>query len=366
MGRPKSEDIFHVFKFGDRKNWYMWYYQGDRRVKEATKYSRALYTRDQVLRFINVDVNKEREKIIPGYLTVGILRDQMLDRIEQEGKRKGTVSNYRNALDHLVAEFGSDFPVRDVSRSAVWRIQKYLIDKGDRPATANKIIRHLRGVFSRLVDDDILEKNPFRKFKALAEPNDKKRYIDIDDLKRLLAIARSSGNEGGWRLLNIAAFTGCRRREILEIKRDEIDIENRRVRVMNIKHSEYRKRWLPFPEPVVFENPDYRPGDDSEKEMTIDLAEHFCWFLEKSRALLPLNICHPDTFGDWTKRWILQAGLSPDLHLHSLRHSFVTLAIQAGTPIREIQKFVDHSDLSVTEEYAHDITTHYKAPKIGF
>ena len=54
------------------------------------------------------------------------------------------------------------------------------------------------------------------------------------------------------------------------------------------------------------------------------------------------------------KKCFRELGLSKDLHLHSLRHTAITRMIEAGTPIRTVQRYVDHSSIRTTEVYAHD------------
>ncbi|MBW2312480.1 MAG: tyrosine-type recombinase/integrase [Deltaproteobacteria bacterium] len=69
---------------------------------------------------------------------------------------------------------------------------------------------------------------------------------------------------------------------------------------------------------------------------------------------------------DSKKTWRLRAvGLSEYLHLHSLKHTFITLAIENGMSIRDIQRHVDHSRIAVTELYSHDRAITRSAPTIG-
>ena len=344
MNFSHYKNTFHIF---DRKNsptWWMWWTEPDgKRVQKSTGLPKAEYTREQAQARIN-EVSGSDSKPENKSFTLAWFVDYILDRIEREGVRESTLKEYKIALNHMKALYGDSYSLMKIKKDAVWRIQEYLLDKGNKPPTVNKVLRHLRGAFERLVDDETLDRNPFRKFRGVHEPNDKRKNLSLDELKRFLSIVNDSKNEAGKRLVRICVFTGIRRSEVLSIKRNDVDLINNRVCVQNIKHREKRKRWITIPDEV---------------------REHFEFFLKKNKSDTPFMVCYPDTLGDWTKEWMRQADLPEYFHLHSLRHTFITLAIENGTPIREIQRYVDHSDISVTEIYAHDTSDKGKSPNIG-
>jgi integrase/recombinase XerD len=50
---------------------------------------------------------------------------------------------------------------------------------------------------------------------------------------------------------------------------------------------------------------------------------------------------------------VIRSGVKKDVHLHTLRHSFATHLLEAGTDIRFIQEILGHSSPKTTMIYTH-------------
>ncbi|HYF19116.1 MAG TPA: integron integrase [Ramlibacter sp.] len=62
---------------------------------------------------------------------------------------------------------------------------------------------------------------------------------------------------------------------------------------------------------------------------------------------------YPDRLQRALKRAVVDVGLTQRVSAHTLRHSFATHLLQAGTDIRTVQELLGHSDVSTTMVYTH-------------
>jgi site-specific recombinase XerD len=135
----------------------------------------------------------------------------------------------------------------------------------------------------------------------------------------------------------LLAHTGLRLSELIDLKRNDVDLAGRRLRIEDAKGRHDR---------VVYLSP------------TCVQALQRYLAGQPLAAAAPL-LCHP-TGQPVTYRWVQyqvhrwgeEAGV-PGVSCHRLRHTFASRLINLDVPITTIQRLLGHHDLRTTQRYAH-------------
>ena len=133
-------------------------------------------------------------------------------------------------------------------------------------------------------------------------------------------------------IIPMLILTGARKREVLDAKWTEFDLERRQWRVSITKAGK----------------PRYVPLSDGVVQLLSTLAHDSPkWVFPNPKTGKP----YVSIFCSWnTAR--KQAGLA-DVRIHDLRHSFASFLVNAGRSLYEVQKILGHTQIKTTQRYAH-------------
>ncbi|AWN22128.1 hypothetical protein DKM44_01805 [Deinococcus irradiatisoli] len=230
----------------------------------------------------------------------------------------------------------------------------------------------LSQAFAFAVRRSYLAANPVREVKVpkrAANRTDEDEGVNAwtpEEAKRLVEAALSEGSMLSYAIV-FALRTGMRRGEVFGLRWENVDLEERKLRVVEALATHGTKsRSLTSPKTKKSRRP-------------ITLSASALEMLDRVRALQVKHgtvdaeyvfttrtgqMQHPNNANRLLKRLLRQAGL-PDHSFHALRHTFVSIAAHQGVPIQAISVYVGHADPVVTQRvYLHLWPEHQAAIEI--
>jgi len=254
----------------------------------------------------------------------------------------------RNLETHLLPEFGS----LRLDRITAGGVHRWF-DAYSRtaPGNANHCLQILRHVFNHAVACGHVASNPAR----TVRPNPRKkitRFLSREELDRLHRIldrrAHAKRITPSQRhqidVIRLLILTGCRKNEIVRLRRDEVAGKQLRLRdsktgprtvFLNAEARSILERRLKESRDHLFPSP-----KDGGRPICDELP---LWYLVRR-----------------------EAGLD-DVRLHDLRHTFASHAVMQGTPLPVVARLLGHSQTTMTLRYAHtgDRETEAAAERVG-
>jgi len=247
---------------------------------------------------------------------------------------KGTLGIYRYALRSFLSTVG-DLQLATVSAQHIDLFRQRRINEVS-PITLNINLRALRSAFYYAIRWQILKSNPFTKVPLSPVPERDPIFFSSEDFKLIVG---STKQEWFRSIVVLAACTGMRRGEIVNLRWKDIDLSQKVVRVHS--SSTYRtkngkRRVIPLNAIAlqVLSRLDHKTSE--EYVFTIEGRRVRDQYLSRKFS-----------------QHVHRLGFPIGYHFHSLRHSFASWLVQNGAPIYEVQKLMGHSTIQVTEIYAH-------------
>ena len=227
-------------------------------------------------------------------------------------------------------------------------------------STYNARICVLREIFHVLAARAGLVDDPWEGVRLHADDCHSRRELTLDEIERLMKAATKAGGE--WeRLFTIGIYTGLRLGDCCCLAWNSVNLEREVIQLIPTKTRKHA-HGQPVTIPI-------HPQLHAELEAAL-AREH------ERRACAAAAFVNP-TLADWYKnsKWRISHGLelifkaahietsvkiegrrtrTPEATFHSLRHSFVSLAANAGVPLPVVQSIVGHSSTAMTRHYYHE------------
>lgn len=265
------------------------------------------------------------------------------------GWRPSTVEDREHTLRrHLVPAFGQH-PVRSLDRAQVrewWTGLHSPKREGGRLSdrNCNKLLTELRAILNWAREDYELDGNAADGIPKHPEHNSERpAFFTRDQVEALVAAAASEQDALAFK---IAAYAGLRRGEVVSLRWRCVDFARSNLHVnesVSAGHDSTTKsgkgRAIPLASALAEALADFRPSDATDDDL-----------------VLVGTVRGAKTDGSALRRRYEaareRAGLPP-LRFHDLRHTFGSLAVDAGASLVQVQAWMGHSAIQTTMRYLH-------------
>jgi integrase len=238
------------------------------------------------------------------------------------------------SLKNLCSVFGSR-PLNTITPRDIQDYQTKRLREGKRPATVNRELACLKTLFNLAKQRRrFFGENPVSKVKFLEEANIKERILTPDEERRLLRELPE------WirPLVITALHTGMRRGELLKLRWEDVDLENRIITVESSHTKTKQTRKIPI-NSFLF---------DVLKEQKLVTGKFGLVFASPRAHTVLKNQTISCVFQCACRR----AGIE-GLRFHDLRHTAATRMIEAGAPVVAVSRILGHKNVLTTMRYAH-------------
>ena len=279
-----------------------------------------------------------------------------------EGKRN-TWLRFARWMEHFY------LPVKDLGGITADMISEYLmcIRAEVCATTYNSRVCILREIFRVLAKKAGLEGDPWEGVRLRPDDSHSRRELTMDELKRLLSASCKYGAE--WhKLILIGIYTGLRLGDCCRLDWSQINIAQGVIQLVPRKTRRHHQRLVTIPiHPALgaallppieqSNNPNNRTTFSGPVLPTISEM----YRMTRSKVSDRLTCIFKSANIVTSVRLEGRHRRTPEATFHSLRHTFVSFAANAGVPLHIVQSIVGHESTAMTRHYYHENLTALKS-----
>ncbi len=221
----------------------------------------------------------------------------------------------------------------------------YLHDLYLQPSSQARIISGLKAFYKYLVLEEVITTSPASMLESPKSSRKLPDFLTIEEVDAMLNVIDMSTNEGtrNRAIIELMYSSGLRVSEIISLQLSNLYVESSFVRIIGKGNKE---RLVPV-------------GSDALKQLLIYIGNYrnqinikpasqdIIFINKRGSALSRVMIFYI------LKELAAKAGITKNVHPHTMRHTFATHLLEGGADLRAIQEMLGHESITTTEIYTH-------------
>lgn len=208
-------------------------------------------------------------------------------------------------------------------------------------------------ITQQLISDNPMDRITMPRRKREIKTKDEQNFLDKDQLKKFLELAKKNENQQYYAMFHTLAYTGLRKGELMALTWSDISFIQNKIHIN--KSVSYLKNGNFISS---------TKNSSSDRDIIIDQSTATLlkkWKLEQKKSFLSKGIriktdSEQLVFSSTKNKIIQQNALNEHLRFypdfvitpHGFRHTHASLLFEAGATMKEVQERLGHSDIKTT------------------
>lgn len=284
--------------------------------------------------------------------------------------KDSTYISYEGYVENHFKNSIGDVPLKKLNTHMIQELYNYKAESGLSAKTIRNMNSCLHKALSQAVKENYLFQNPCA---GTQLPKNRKKRVSILSHEECNMLIRESYNHRYGVFIRLTLATGLRAGELLGLRWQDIDLysgtlyvnqtlnrlkditgKQKTKIVIDTPKTECAIRSIPLPEGAVRDLLNWKKQQDKERK---NFDKKYC---SSDMVVTQENGCYvePRSFKDHYNKMLKAANISHHT-LHSLRHTFVTIALEEKMDIKTVSAIAGHSSVSFTlDTYGHVLDEH--------
>lgn len=279
--------------------------------------------------------------------------------VKRKTVRPNTVRNYTERYHRNIQNVIGKKLLTEVKPIHCQKIFTTMADEGYRTTTIYQTRIALYNMLEFAKENEVILSNPCKKSvkSDMGKPSQKKEALTIEVQRKFLEQAKGQSYENQYRFI---LQTGLRTGELVGLKWEDIDFENKTLKIqrsMEYRHSvdvwrigepksKSGYRTIPLTDEAIRI---LKAQDEKNKRIKV-IPEEWSEFVFLCRKGQPVK---NSTYDTALFKICEKAGINK-FSMHVLRHTFATRCIEGGMMPKTLQKILGHSNIGITMNlYVH-------------